>query len=203
MPWNFSSRNVLKGDMVVHQIILKDNLSESENIRMWTQVNNENLTCYFEILKAHTSNNLIKWVPMQQGAQNQLLWPLFYLCMIKNNTELYLQKTRKLCNVVLCGQEWYPCLVIIFWALCPIMYTWVWFSDDKQQPQFQYREMCHSSGASIFLGTKNIRAWVEIIVSHQCETSFWLTVLGIKEMHKQIHSTNNNFYVCLLLNKIS
>ena len=29
--------------MVVHQIILKHNLSESENIKMWTQVHNENL----------------------------------------------------------------------------------------------------------------------------------------------------------------
>ena len=122
----------------------------------------------------------------------------------KNNTELYLQKTKKLCNVVLCRSRVISMPGDYFLGIMSHnVYLSVVFRWQTIQPQFQYREMCHSSGASIFLGTKNIRAWVEIIVSHQCETSFWPTVLGIKEMHKQIHSTNNNFYVCLLLNKIS
>ena len=137
-------------------------------------------------LKAHTSNILIKWVPMQQGAQNQLLWPLFYLCMIKNNTELYLQKTRKLCNVVLCRSTVISMPGDYFLGIMSHnVYLSVVFRWETIQPQFQYREMCHSSGASIFLGTKNIRAWVEIIVSHQCERSFWLTVLGIKEIQRK------------------
>ena len=90
-----------KGDMVVHQIIIKHNMSESEILacahrlimRIWLIFGNFQ-SSHFEYLnqvRAHAA----------RCTKSTLVAFVLSMFAIKN-TERYLKKNRKLCNVVQC-----------------------------------------------------------------------------------------------------